>query len=93
MALNTMMAKCYTLSTAMCNVLPLQNLTITVAKAVGIPDEHLSTFKVTCWEDNTAAETLANMDPGHATPRSKLHDVKVKHLSKDIQVKRINTKE
>jgi len=37
---------------------------MTVARAVGIPDEHLSTFKVTCWEDNSAAETLANLDPG-----------------------------
>ena len=58
---------------------------MTVAKAVGIPDEHLSIFKVTCWEDNTAAETLANLDPGQSTPRSKFYDVKVhwfrSHLS------------
>ena len=96
-ALSTMMVKCYTLSTAMHNVVPLRNLTMTVAKAVGIPDEHLSTFKVKCWEDNTAAETLANLDPGQTTPRSKFYDVKVhwfrSHLSKDIQVKRIDTKE
>jgi len=96
-ALSTMMAEYYALSTAMCNVLPLRNLTMTVAKAVGIPDEHLSTFKVTCWEDNTAAEALASLDPGQSTPRSKLYDVKVhwfrSHLSKDIQVKRIDTKE
>jgi hypothetical protein len=92
-----MMAEYYALSTAMRDVLPLRNLTMTVAKAVGIPDEHLSTFKVTCWEDNTAAETLANLDPGQSTPRSKFYDVKVhwfrSHLSKDIQVKRIDTKE
>jgi len=69
---------------------------MTVAKAFGIPDERLSTFKMTCWEDNTAAETLANLDPGQTTPRSKFYDVKVhwfrSHLSKDIQVKRIDTK-
>ena len=47
-ALSTMMAEHYALSTAMRGVLPLRNLTMTVAKAVGIPDEHLSTFKVTC---------------------------------------------
>jgi len=96
-ALNTMMAEDCALSTTIRDVLPLRNLTMNVAKAVGIPDEHLSTFKVTCWEDNTAAETLANMDPGQTTPRSKFHDVKVhwfqSHLSKDIQVKRIDTKE
>jgi len=70
---------------------------MTVAKAVGIPDEHLFTFKVTCWEDNTAAETPANLDPGQSTPRSKFCDVKVhwfrSHLSEDIQVKKIDTKE
>ena len=96
-ALSTMMAEYYALSTAMRDVLPLRNLTMTVAKAVGIPEEHLSTFKVTCWEDNIGAETLANLDPGQNTPRSKFYDVKVhwfrSHLSKDIQVKRVDTKE
>jgi len=42
-----LMAECHALSTAMRYVLPLRNLTMTVAKAVGIPNEHLSTFKVT----------------------------------------------
>jgi len=96
-ALSTMMAEYYALSTAMRDVLPLRNLTMTVAKAVGIPDEYLSTFKVRCWEDNTTAETLANLDPGQSTPTSKFYDVKVhwfrSHLSTDIQVKRIDTKE
>jgi len=67
-ALSTMMAEYYALSTAMRDVLPLRNLTMTVAKAGGIPDEHLSTFKVTCWEHNTAAETLANLDSGQTLP-------------------------
>jgi len=80
----------------MCYVLPLRNLTMTVTKAVDIPEDHLSTFKVTCWEDSTAAKTV-NLDPCQNTPRSKFNDVKVhwfrSHLSKDIHVKRIDTKE
>jgi len=50
---------------------------MTAAKAVSIPEEHLSTFKVMCWEDNTTAKTLANLDPGQKTPLSKFYDVKV----------------
>ena len=69
-ALSTMMAEHCALSTAMCDVLPLRGLVQTVAKAVGIPKEHVSTFKVTCWEDNNAALSLSNMEPGRNTPRS-----------------------
>jgi len=52
---------------------------------------------VTVHKDNTAAETLANLDPGQSTPTSKFCDVEVHlfwlHLSKDIKVQRIDTKE
>ena len=96
-ALSTMMAEYYALSTAMRDVLPLRNLVKTVARAVGIPEEHLSTFKVTCHEDNNAALSLANMEPGRNTPRSKFYDVKVhwfrSHLSDDVTVQRVDTKE
>jgi hypothetical protein len=96
-ALSTMMAEYYALSTAMRDVLPLRNLIMTVAKAMGIPEEHLSTFKVTCWEDNESARILANLDPGRNTPRSKFYDVKVhwfrSHLSDQVRVERIETKE
>ena len=95
--LSTMMAEYYALSSAMRDVLPLRNLTQTVAKAVGIPEEHLSTFKVTCWEDNQACESLANMAPDRTTPRSKFYDVKVhwfrSHLSDSVTVKRVDTKD
>ena len=96
-ALSTMMAEYYALSTAMRDVLPLRNLIMTVAKAMGIPEEHLSTFKVTCWEDNESARILANLDPGRNTPRSKFYDVKVhwfrSHLNDQVRVERIETKE
>ena len=97
-ALSTMMAEYYALSTALRDVLPLRDLVTTVSKAVGISEEHLSTFKVTCWEDNVGALTLANLVPGQNTPRSKHYDVKVhwfwSHLCKDkLEVLKIDTKD
>ena len=96
-ALSTMMAEYYALSSAMRDVLPLRNLTKVVAKAVGIPEEHLSTFKTTCHEDNNGALSLANLEPGRNTPRSKFYDVKVhwfrSHIGKDIVVQKVDTKE
>ena len=48
------------------------------------------------WEDNMGALTLANLDPGHNTPRSKFYDSKVHWLRsylkpKQIEVKKIDT--
>ena len=95
-ALSTMMAEYYALSTAMREVLPLIDLVKTVAKGLGINEHCLSTFKTTVWEDNMGALTLANLDPGQSTPRSKFYDVKVhwfrSHLvPNQIEVKKIDT--
>ena len=95
-ALSTMMAEYYALSTAMREVLPLRDLVKTVANGMGISEECLTEFKTTVWEDNVGALTLANLDPGHQTPRSKFYDVKVhwfrSHLGDDIKVEKIDTK-
>ena len=83
--LSTMMAEYYALSMAMREVLPLRELTKTVAAGLGISDSVNTGFKVTCWEDNSACATLANLEPGQSTPRSKFYDSKVhwfrSHLS------------
>ena len=83
--LSTMMAEYYALSMAMREVLPLRELTKTVAAGLGISDSVNTGFKVTCWEDNSACTTLANLEPGQSTPRSKFYDSKVhwfrSHLS------------
>lgn len=96
-ALSTMMAEYYALSSAMREVLPLRNLVQTVALGCGIDESVLTTFKTTIWEDNNGALTLANLDPGQQTPRSKFYDVKVhwfrSHLKPNhIEVKKIDTK-
>jgi hypothetical protein len=96
-ALSTMMAEYYALSTAMREVIPLRALVQTVAKGCGIDNKVITAFKTTVWEDNNGALTLANLDPGQQTPRSKFYDVKVhwfrSHLEPgNIEVKKINTK-
>ena len=75
--LSTMMAEYYALSIAMREVLPLRDLIKTVAKGLGIDDHVRTDFRVTVWEDNNGCLTLANLDPGQNTPRSKFYDSKV----------------
>jgi len=76
-SLSTMMAEYYALSTAMREVIPLRNLVDKVAEAVGIDAECLTAFRTTVHEDNNGALSLANLDPGQHTPRSKFYDCKV----------------
>jgi hypothetical protein len=74
---STMMAEYYALSTAMREVIPLRNLIKEVAKGLGINELCNTQFQCTAHEDNTACETLANLEPGRVTPRSKFYDVRV----------------
>ena len=74
---STMMAEYYALSAAMREVKPLRELVAVVAKSLHMKKLCKATFKCTAHEDNTACETLANLEPGRVTPRSKFYDVKV----------------
>ena len=76
-ALSTMMAEYYALSHCMREVLPLRELTKGVARGLGIVDDIVTDFKTTVWEDNNGALSLANLEPGQHTPRSKFYDCKV----------------
>ena len=93
---STMMAEYYALSSAMREVIPLRNLVTTVAKALKINDLCDATFKCTAHEDNSACETLANLEPGRVTPPSKFYDVKVhwfrSMLNNTTRVVRVDTK-
>ena len=95
-SVSTMMAEHCALSAAMREVTPLRSLVRTVAKGVGLDDKCVTTFKVNVWEDNVGALTLANLDPGQDTPRSKWCDSKVhwfrSHLNSNIKVLKIDTK-
>ena len=72
-----MMAEYYALSHCMREVLPLRELTKGVARGLGIAEDVVTDFKTTVWEDNNGALSLANLEPGHHTPRSKFYDCKV----------------
>ena len=76
-ALSTMMAEYYALSTAMRDVLPLRDLAKGVAKGMGILQDCLTDFKTTMWEDNNGALSLANLKPGQHTPRSRFYQARV----------------
>ena len=96
-ALSTMMAEYYALSMSMREVLPLRDLVHTIAKACGLDQHLLTSFRTTVWEDNTGALTLANLDPGQSTPRSKFYDSKVhwfrSHLGPQMKVEKVETAE
>ena len=77
-------------------VLPLRDLAKGVAKGLGIAEDCLTNFKTTVWEDNNGALSLANLEPGQATPRSKFYNCKVhwfrSHITREGS-KRSNSKD
>ena len=75
-ALSTMMAEYYALSTCMREVLPTRELIKTIAKGTGLSETCATTFKTTVWEDNNGALSLANVAPGQHTARSRHYDCK-----------------
>jgi hypothetical protein len=95
--LSTMMAEYYALSMAMREVLPLRNLVEVVAEGTGLSPECSTSFLTTVWEDNNGALTLAKLDPGQNTARSRAFDVRAHwfraHLGPQVIVEKIDTKE
>ena len=75
--------------------MPCRDLIRTLAKACGLDHALKMMFRTTIWEDNTGALTLANLDPGQMTPRSKFYDSKVhwfrSHLGPDMKVEKVDT--
>ena len=97
-ALSTMEAEYNALSMAMKDLLPLKRLVETVSKAVGLQQQDVINMRTTVWEDNSGALTLANLEPGRMTPRSKHYGVKYhwfrSHLKpNNIEVLKIKTTE
>jgi hypothetical protein len=91
------MAEYTAMSMAMRDVLPLKHLVKAVSKGVGMEPTDLATIKTTVWEDNNGALTLAKMEPGRTTPRSKHFAVRYhwfrSHLKPNsIEIERIDSK-
>ena len=96
-ASSTMEAEYNALSSSMREVLPLQALFKAIATQVDLPSVS-ATFRTTVWEDNIGCETLANLDPGQHTPRSKWYDItahwfRSKLKPNEVTVERIDTTE
>ena len=65
---------------------------------MGIKRSERMEFKTTVWEDNVGALTLANLEPGQMTPRSKHYAVKYHWLQSKLKpngivVQKIDTKD
>ena len=73
---STMMAEYYALSKVMREVIPLRELIKVVLPHCGFEQHHVTKFKTTVWEDNNGCITLANLEPGQTTPRSKFYNSK-----------------
>jgi len=95
-ATSTMEAEYNGLSLCMRDLLPFKRLFLAVSRGIGLADEVMTSFKTSVWEDNNGALTLANMEPGRMTPRSKHYAVKYhwfrSHLAPNaVEVHKIDT--
>ena len=88
-ATSTMEAEYTALSVAMKSVLPLLDLLKTVARGVGMTEDQSTKFKTTVWEDNNGALTLANMEPGRFTPRSKFYAIRMHWFRSHLKPNRV----
>lgn len=84
-ATSTMEAEYNALSVAMRDVLPFKHLVKEIATVVGYDESEVTTFRTTVWEDNVGALTLANLEPGRVTPRSKFYAVKMHWFRSQLQ--------
>jgi hypothetical protein len=75
-ALSTMEAEYTALSFGMKDLLPLKHLVEAVSKCIGFMAQDSTTIRTVVWEDNVGALTLANLEPGRTTPRSKHYPIK-----------------
>jgi hypothetical protein len=66
-------------------MLPFKYLVEAVLLIVGYDKNETKTFKTTGWEDNVGALTLAGMEPGRVTPRSKHYGVKMHWFQSKLQ--------
>ena len=95
-----MMAEYYALSAAMKEALPLIETIKSVASGFDIDHACFTEFRTTIWEDNIGALTLAQLEPGQHTVRSKFYDVRVhwfrQHLHAEgskMTVEKVDTKD
>ena len=96
-ALSTMQAEYVALSSAMRDLLPFKALMTEIVSNMGLTIKKVSKIRTTVWEDNNGALTLAKLEPGRTTSRSKhftikYHSFREKLKPNNIEVEKIDTK-
>jgi hypothetical protein len=84
-ATSTMEAEYNALSLAMREVIPLKQLTREICNSINMEEQGPATLKTTVYEDNSGALTLARLEPGRMTPRSKHYGVKYHWFRSKLQ--------
>ena len=95
-AMSTMEAEYIALSTAMKALIPIRRVFKIIGNGLGLSADNLTTFRTTVHEDNEGCLTLAKLEPGRDTPRSKHYAVRLhwfrSHLKpNEIEVEKIHT--
>ena len=88
-ALCTMQAEYIALSTAMRDLLPFKALMVEIATCMGLDHKDAAKIKTRVWEDNVGALTLANLEPGRNTSRSKHFTIKLHWFRESLIPNRI----
>jgi Reverse transcriptase (RNA-dependent DNA polymerase) len=91
-ALSTMEAEYNALSYSMRSVLPFQQAVKVIARGVGLSEDRVTSFRTTVWEDNTGALTLANLESGRITPRSKHYAIKYHWFRSHLKPNQVDVK-
>ena len=76
-ATSTMESEYTALSMALRAAIPLMAVSTSINKGLGLIKDKFLTFKATVHEDNLGALTLATLEPGRHTPRSKFYALKL----------------
>ena len=89
-ALSTMQAEYVALSTSMRDLLPLKSLLKEIASSIGLNHDDASLIQTKVWEDNNGALTLANLEPGRQTSRSKHFAIKYHWFREQLKPNQID---
>jgi hypothetical protein len=97
-ATSTMESEYTALSMALRAAIPLLDICVSINQGLGITKDKLLTFKTTIHEDNIGALTLAKLEPGRHTPRSKFYALRLHWFRswlkpREIEIVHVSTKE
>ena len=70
-------------------LLPVLQLVKHSRDALNLTLEQITSVETTAWEDNVGALTLANLEPGQTTPRTKHYAVKLHWFRSKLKPNRI----